>query len=45
MANPKPARRAPPPAVYPGKIRIIGGRWRGRKLPVPTQDGLRPTPD
>jgi 16S rRNA (guanine966-N2)-methyltransferase len=25
--------------------RIIGGRWRGSKLPVPDIDGLRPTPD
>lgn len=29
----------------PGKIRIIGGKWRGRKLPVPALPGLRPTPD
>lgn len=28
-----------------GKIRIIGGAWRGRKLIVPNIDGLRPTPD
>lgn len=28
-----------------GQIRIIGGRWRGRKLPVLTADGLRPTTD
>ncbi len=27
------------------KIRIIGGDWRGRKLPVLTADGLRPTGD
>jgi 16S rRNA (guanine966-N2)-methyltransferase len=27
------------------KIRIIGGRWRGRKLAVPEIDGLRPTSD
>ena len=27
------------------KLRIIGGRWRGRKLAVPEIDGLRPTPD
>ncbi len=26
-------------------MRIIGGQWRGRKLPVPEVDGLRPTPD
>jgi len=28
-----------------GKIRIIGGLWRGRKLVVPDVVGLRPTPD
>ena len=27
------------------EVRIIGGRWRGRKLPVGAGDGLRPTPD
>ena len=29
----------------PGSVRIIGGRWRGTRLPVADQDGLRPTPD
>ena len=29
----------------PGKVRIIGGKWRGRRLPVPDCAGLRPTPD
>lgn len=28
-----------------GKIRIIGGAHRGRKLAVPERPGLRPTPD
>lgn len=28
-----------------GAVRIIGGRWRGTRLPVPAQPGLRPTPD
>ncbi|MBS0848214.1 16S rRNA (guanine(966)-N(2))-methyltransferase [Citrobacter sp. JGM124] len=28
-----------------GQIRIIGGQWRGRKLPVPDRPGLRPTTD
>lgn len=28
-----------------GRLRIIGGRHRGRKLPVPSQPGLRPTSD
>jgi len=31
--------------LYPGRIRIIGGAWRGRKLSVPEAPGLRPTPD
>lgn len=26
-------------------VRIIGGKWRGRKLAVTDVDGLRPTPD
>ncbi len=30
---------------YPGKIRIIGGLWRSRRLVVPAAEGLRPTPD
>lgn len=28
-----------------GKLRIIGGRWRGRKLHVPDLPGLRPSGD
>jgi len=28
-----------------GEVRIIGGRWRGRKLRFPSVTGLRPTPD
>lgn len=28
-----------------GQLRIIGGIWRGRKLPFPEVDGLRPTGD
>lgn len=28
-----------------GKIRIIGGQWRGRKLTVPDRAGLRPSGD
>src|SRR5688572_29381386 len=31
--------------AYPGGIRIIGGRWRSRRLPVLESEGLRPTPD
>jgi 16S rRNA (guanine966-N2)-methyltransferase len=29
----------------PGKLRIIGGSWRSRKLDVADIPGLRPTPD
>jgi 16S rRNA (guanine966-N2)-methyltransferase len=28
-----------------GKIRIIGGEYRGRRIPVAAHPGLRPTPD
>ncbi|PKL95801.1 MAG: 16S rRNA (guanine(966)-N(2))-methyltransferase RsmD [Gammaproteobacteria bacterium HGW-Gammaproteobacteria-8] len=28
-----------------GKVRIIGGRWRGRRLEVPDLPGLRPSGD
>jgi 16S rRNA (guanine966-N2)-methyltransferase len=28
-----------------GKIRIIAGEFRGRRIPVPDRPGLRPTPD
>lgn len=35
------------PAARPvtGNVRIIGGRWRGRRLPVVDSEGLRPSPD
>ena len=32
-------------AAAPGKIRIIGGAWRGTRLEVPASPGLRPTSD
>jgi len=35
--------RQPPAAV--GQVRIIGGRWRNTKLPVPLSPGLRPSSD
>lgn len=34
-----------PPAAAPGKVRIIGGKWRSRKLDVVEARDLRPTPD
>jgi 16S rRNA (guanine966-N2)-methyltransferase len=29
----------------PGSVRIIGGQWRGRRLPVPDIESLRPSGD
>lgn len=37
-----PAKGSQPPN---GSLRIIGGRWRGRKLPFNAAQGLRPTGD
>lgn len=34
-----------PQSAGSGQIRIIGGQWRGRKLPVLDSPGLRPTTD
>lgn len=31
--------------MQPGFVRIIAGKWRGRRLKVPNINGLRPTPD
>ncbi|HFD3888338.1 16S rRNA (guanine(966)-N(2))-methyltransferase [Serratia marcescens] len=42
--SPRAAAKKPPQAAA-GQIRIIGGQWRGRKLPVPNSPGLRPTTD
>lgn len=39
------AHASKPPGARAQRIRIIGGRWRGRLLPVATVGGLRPTPD
>lgn len=39
----RPAKKQQSPSA--GQIRIIGGQWRGRKLPVPNSEGLRPTTD
>lgn len=38
-----PMTRPTPSAV--GQVRIIGGRWRNTRLPVPDVAGLRPTGD
>lgn len=29
----------------PGKLRVIGGRWRSRQIDFHAEDGVRPTPD
>ncbi|MFH7564680.1 MULTISPECIES: 16S rRNA (guanine(966)-N(2))-methyltransferase RsmD [Oceanimonas] len=42
MAKAKPAKKT---TSATGQIRIIGGQWRGRKLPVLHSEGLRPTTD
>ncbi|BDU17464.1 16S rRNA (guanine(966)-N(2))-methyltransferase RsmD [Lysobacter auxotrophicus] len=44
----KAPRRPPGPvttSANAGKVRIIGGRWRGTRLSVPDIAGLRPTSD
>jgi 16S rRNA (guanine966-N2)-methyltransferase len=51
--NGRGARRPPPRHLAPqervqrraGSLRIIGGRWRGRKIRFPAATELRPTPD
>lgn len=40
--SPRAGAKKTPPV---GQVRIIAGRWRGRKLPVIESDGLRPTGD
>ncbi|HWS77203.1 MAG TPA: 16S rRNA (guanine(966)-N(2))-methyltransferase RsmD [Thermomonas sp.] len=46
MNKPTASGRKPPPvAAVAGSVRIIGGRWRGTRLQVPTRPGLRPTSD
>lgn len=41
----KAGRPAKSPARAAGKLRIVGGAWRGRRLDIPPVEGLRPTPD
>lgn len=40
-----PLAGAAPTPRGTGKLRIIGGEWRGRKLPIARVPGLRPTAD
>jgi len=47
MRGRRPTRQLPR-ALAPGRrgsVRIVGGRWRGRRLSVPAGAALRPTPD
>lgn len=44
-AKPKSGKVVGRKTVPPGEIRIIGGRYKRSKLPVPSKPGLRPTPD
>lgn len=41
----KPGTAKAAPRGREGSVRIIGGRWRGTRLPVPGRPGLRPTSD
>ncbi len=43
MAPMKPLKSTP--SAEAGKVRIIGGRWRGTRLMVPASPGLRPSSD
>ena len=54
MSNNKQSNRQNKPAKTPQhairpplahQVRIIGGQWKRTPLPVPTAEGLRPTPD
>lgn len=51
MARKKPNRPAAKVASQanragkPGELRIIGGQWGSRRLPIISAPGLRPTPD
>jgi 16S rRNA (guanine966-N2)-methyltransferase len=39
------ARSRPTAPLARGQLRIIGGRWRGRRVAFAAVEGLRPTPD
>ncbi|MEH6421936.1 16S rRNA (guanine(966)-N(2))-methyltransferase RsmD [Pseudomonas sp. CGJS7] len=43
--GPAPARPGAAASAAAGKVRIIGGRWRGTRLEVADAPGLRPTSD
>lgn len=41
----KPTTASGKPQAHDNRVRIIAGAWRGRKLPFPSSEGLRPTGD
>lgn len=43
--RPPPSARSPRASAATGTVRIVGGHWRGTRLPVADRDGLRPTAD
>ena len=43
--KPKGRTQGAKPGKLPGSVRIIGGQWRGRRVPVPDIAGLRPSGD
>lgn len=46
MSLPRPHKKKPADSRKPSnQLRIIGGKWRGRKLHFASVDGLRPTGD
>ncbi len=45
MKRPSAKALSPPTTKPAGVVRIIGGDWRGTRLPVADRDGLRPTAD
>lgn len=45
MNRPRSAPPHSPRRSLPAEVRIIGGQWRRRRLPVLHKEGLRPTPD
>lgn len=45
VSPPSNRSRNPRQSKSTGQVRIVAGQWRGRKLPVPEVEGLRPTGD
>lgn len=43
--RPPPSARSPRAPAATGTVRIVGGHWRGTRLPVADREGLRPTAD